>query len=589
MADQIIGAKVEIDTGSVKGMKAQLREANEELVKMSDRFGASSKEAVTAAKRVAGLKDAIGDAKNLVDQFNPDQKFRAFTTVIGGVASGFTALQGAMGLIGVEGEDVAKSLQKVQAAMAFSQGINQLGDLKDQLKNAATALSQLSIFQKVNAVANNLAAGAMRLFGISVSSTAASFTVLKTAIIATGIGALVVLLGTVISKVQEWTSANEDAAKAQEELNKKTLEFADAGLKGEQAYLDRSTKLLIAQAKARGASEEEIFKIEQTSRELRLQAQKRYLNEVRSVDEVAAQEAQAELKNQQNDIRVADYDHKATLLKQQQEANKKSAEERKRAAEEAQKEREKAEQDEFDRRLKSNDQANSLIVGGGTDQVSQLEVNESEALLAKEQADRLQEIEDERVAKQLENIAKIGDATAKGLSDEIAKKQAADQAQIVSDNAKKDAQISNMAAVGNALNAISELVGAQTVAGKALAIGASIINTYQGATKALAQGGFLGIATAAAVIATGLASVRKIISTPLPGATGSGSTGGASPPSLNTGAPIQPTQIGANTVTLDQRSLDAMENRVVKAFVVESEITDKQNRVRRIEAGSRFG
>ncbi|WP_424244381.1 hypothetical protein Dip510_001651 [Elusimicrobium posterum] len=46
--------------------------------------------------------------------------------------------------------------------------------------------------------------------------------------------------------------------------------------------------------------------------------------------------------------------------------------------------------------------------------------------------------------------------------------------------------------------------------GKAAAIAEATMNTYQGATKALAQGGFWGIAMAAAVIANGLASVAKI-------------------------------------------------------------------------------
>ena len=46
--------------------------------------------------------------------------------------------------------------------------------------------------------------------------------------------------------------------------------------------------------------------------------------------------------------------------------------------------------------------------------------------------------------------------------------------------------------------------------GKAASIAQATINTYEGATKALAQGGFFGIAMAAAVIASGLASVAQI-------------------------------------------------------------------------------
>lgn len=51
--------------------------------------------------------------------------------------------------------------------------------------------------------------------------------------------------------------------------------------------------------------------------------------------------------------------------------------------------------------------------------------------------------------------------------------------------------------------------------GKAGAIAQATINTYEGATKALAQGGFYGIAMAAAVIAAGLAQVAQISSVKL--------------------------------------------------------------------------
>ena len=86
-------------------LKAQLREATAEVTKLSEQFGASSKEAVNAAKRAAELKDQIGDAKSLIDAFNPDAKFKALTASLGGVAGGFSALQGATALFGKENED----------------------------------------------------------------------------------------------------------------------------------------------------------------------------------------------------------------------------------------------------------------------------------------------------------------------------------------------------------------------------------------------------------------------------------------------------------------------------------------------------
>ena len=64
------------------------------------------------------------------------------------------------------------------------------------------------------------------------------------------------------------------------------------------------------------------------------------------------------------------------------------------------------------------------------------------------------------------------------------------------------------------LGAASQLAGAlSSLAGdnKELAAASAIIDTFAGANKAIAQGGFVGIATAAAVIAAGIANVKKNI------------------------------------------------------------------------------
>jgi uncharacterized phage infection (PIP) family protein YhgE len=110
-----VGVKITVDgseaTKSVGSIKSQLKEATAELIQMREKFGDASDEAVAAAKKVANLKDAIGDAKAMADAFNPDAKFKAFGAALQGVAGGFSAVQGAMGLIGSESEDVEKMLE----------------------------------------------------------------------------------------------------------------------------------------------------------------------------------------------------------------------------------------------------------------------------------------------------------------------------------------------------------------------------------------------------------------------------------------------------------------------------------------------
>lgn len=60
------------------------------------------------------------------------------------------------------------------------------------------------------------------------------------------------------------------------------------------------------------------------------------------------------------------------------------------------------------------------------------------------------------------------------------------------------------------------LLGQESAAGKAFAVAQATINTYLGASKAIADGGFWGIAQAAIVIAAGLKQVTSIVKTKEP-------------------------------------------------------------------------
>ena len=155
MADNIVGTKIVIDSDqavqSVGSIKKQLKEATQDLVAMADKFGEGSTEAVNAAKRVAELRDRIGDAKSMADAFNPDAKFRAFSQSLQGVAGGFAAVQGAMAVFGVESEDLQKTLVKVQGALALSEGLNTFLDTGIQgFKNLISVIENSTIAIKAS-------------------------------------------------------------------------------------------------------------------------------------------------------------------------------------------------------------------------------------------------------------------------------------------------------------------------------------------------------------------------------------------------------------------------------------------------------
>ena len=196
MAQENVGINITVGGNqdqALGSLKKQLKEATLEVQELSAKFGSTSDAAVNAAKRAAELKDQIGDSKALVDAFNPDTKFKAFSQTLGAVAGGFSAVQGAMGLVGVEGEEVEKTLLKVQSALALSQGLEQLGDLSDAFTNMKTVA--------VNA-----------------------FKAIKGAIGATGIGLLVVALGTIYAYWDDIKELVGGVSDEQQKLNEKSQE-----------------------------------------------------------------------------------------------------------------------------------------------------------------------------------------------------------------------------------------------------------------------------------------------------------------------------------------------------------------------------
>lgn len=222
---------------SFKPLKAQYREAQSLVAELSAKFGATSEQAIQAAKRAGELKDAIGDAKALTDAFNPDAKFNALSSSIGGVVSGFSAFQGGLGLLGVESAKVEETLLKVQSAMALSQGLQGLGEAKDSL---------------------------LQLGAVIKNQLVTAFSTLRGAIMATGIGALVVAVGVFLPKILEWADYTGRAQRKQEDLNN-SLERQQRKISESRKELEKDLDFRLRYAKALGKSDEELAKIKESN------------------------------------------------------------------------------------------------------------------------------------------------------------------------------------------------------------------------------------------------------------------------------------------------------------------------------------
>ena len=537
--------------GSIGSLKKQLREAQNEVVSLSDKFGATSKQAIEAAKRAGELRDKIGDAKSLTDAFNPDQKFRALTASLSGVAGGFGAVQGAMALFGNESENVQKTLLKVQSAMALSQGLEAVGNSVDAFKNLGTVIR---------------------------TQVVTAFSTLRGAIIATGVGALAVGLGLLVANfdkiketllnlfpslgefgnkikgiiqgITDFAGITSKAARAQDDL-KKSVEASIFSL-------DQSIKILQSQ----DGKEDEIYKLKKQ----RIKEQIKLLGDVKDEEIRKKIELNTELQ----------------VLDNQEAARKKK----------------KEEDDKLEAQKKAKEKADyDKAVALFNKNAAQEVIDEDERLRL--DGIKLQEEADESDAKieAAATQAKIdavqyktkltidsNNAVAKNKKDKTDEEKAEDEKLALHKKKQVDESMQLM-------SQLSDFVGKDTVAGKALGIATATINTYQGASEALKQRSTLPspfdviakVANVASIIAVGIKTVKSIASVQVPNGGGGGGM-----PSLSNIAPIAPQLPSASTTNISQQSINDIGNQAVRAYVIESDVTSNQQRIAAIRQRARF-
>jgi len=258
--------ELEIQDNS-KSLKSQYKEAVQELQKVSAQYGETSQQAIKAAKAAAQLKDQMEFSKDLIKGFNPDAKFDSLSRSIGGVMDGFQAYEGALGIIGVESEDLQKTMLKVQSAMALSQGIQGVLEAKDSfaqlgtvIKDAAIKLGILTVIEEENVVATEAQVVANEQAAVSFKETGVaaktSLNGIKGALVATGIGLLVIALGAIVAYWDDIKAAVSGVSSEQAKLNE--LSHTNFETSKEQlSTLDAQDNIL----KLQGKSEREILNL----------------------------------------------------------------------------------------------------------------------------------------------------------------------------------------------------------------------------------------------------------------------------------------------------------------------------------------
>jgi len=551
-------AKIRADVSggeSVKNIRQELKAAKEEAQKLAREFGDFSPQATAAASRVAQLKDEMEDFNDRVKALNPD-KFGAIANVASNIAKGFAGAEGAMALFGAESEDVQKSLLKIQGAMAFADGLQSLGALKQQFGQVAGVIKSqvITAFTSLGGAARALgAATGIGLIITAISYLVTHFKELKNAV--TGMIDKFPLLGKVISAVTDtvktiisWFTDLTDAIGL-------TNSALDAQVEAWEKA-DKAAENHIEILKASGASQEVIYF-----------AEKKQLQErIKSLEAQKGKEEELAAARQQLQVLYA--------------ANAKRVRDEEAKDEEAKASAQKARHDKYVQQLKEKQAAEKAA----KEAAEKLEADRiAKELLSKQQyADFIKESEENELNQKIERDKIEGEATAKAVAanDKVLQDHADRQLKIDAIEIASKKEIFNSAQ--SIATSLTDLVGRQTKLGKGIALAqiaadsaralsAALANSQAPTQDNIATGGLAGIAKYVALAANifgNIARAKQILN-----GGGGGSMSGAS------GGTSSPQPFGFNVTQLRQPG-QAQNFGDSRVYVLESDITKTQGRVK---------
>jgi hypothetical protein len=192
--------------GEIQPLSGRMGELEDRMYELSLAGKQNTQEFKDLEKEVGKYKRVIQETDRVVDAISTTTG-QKLGLALEGAAQGFALTQGAMGLFGAESQEVEEALLKVQSAMAIAQGV-------EGVRQA------IPVFKSLGSTIND------------------TFKGLKGALLASGIGAFVVLLGAVAAYWDEISEAIGGAKTKQDAYNETLEDYkkgaTDAILKTQQ-------------------------------------------------------------------------------------------------------------------------------------------------------------------------------------------------------------------------------------------------------------------------------------------------------------------------------------------------------------------
>ena len=582
--------EVKIQTGesarTVKELRKELKDLKDQLLSTQQGTDEYNRTMVKAADIQHELKEQMEEINSSAMDFG--QKLGNVTKTMTGISGAITAATGALSLFGIENDEAQK---KITATMTSLIGITEgLSKMDDGIK-------------------------AFKRLTIAVNSSSKAMGAFKTALISTGIGALVVVLGSVIAYWDEFTEAIGLSSEQLEKLGNiasGVFNVFTSSLKGIAQALGKMIKgdfkgawdslkdgFSVVKNFNEGVAEAESKREEEKTKKVKEEAEKRakiaddeYKKRIEAAQKLAKYEkdmAAAKTRGKESgrytqgafDREMKYFDtlfkvyrkdseeynnlvlekeqflqdwenHFTEEAKKEEETNKQKAEAAKKAADE---EKERAHQA----------------------RVAMLQSFDEDLMTEQQKLDQRYQMLIDAATKEGEDTTKITEWYEKEKT-RIVEEEEEKQMQIRQAKLKAYESIGN--GIGDVLGSISDMMAEGTEEQKGLAIASTTIQMLTGIASALAMtytthtgwwDWALGISQAASIAAAGIASITKISQVK-----SDGSGASTSVPSVNMGAVV------ASAPEFVQSVDGAMTETAItdqKVYVTEHDITETQKKV----------
>ena len=262
-------------SGSFVNLKKELRQLTIQLQGLDP----ASKEFEQVAQRAGKIKEQLRGVADAINDADPEKFGGKFQRTAEGIAGAFSAVTGAQALFGKNSEEIEKQMLKVQGAIALTQGISAMKELKNDAGDLAMsikgkvigAFTSLTTAEIANAQATGTMTALQKAYAFAVGTSTGAMKIFKIALASTGIGLLIVGLGLAADAMGLFGNSSDEAAekikklKEQQEKHKEQLQNELDLLtklrqerKGGSNDLEGQIKIL----KAKGATDKEIYEAE---------------------------------------------------------------------------------------------------------------------------------------------------------------------------------------------------------------------------------------------------------------------------------------------------------------------------------------